>query len=283
MKSENSMKPTKVIAIHTLKGGLGKTSLTIILASYLQYVNKKKVLIMDADDEQLNSFNQRATEFNLFKEFAKLYSENPVDLQQRLDAYLTKPTYAAALTRFLYNDRNQISAKDFYPIHQIPEVKAKELSFARNEYDYVFLDLGGRYNPNITGALSLCDVIAIPFMTQQLNLHTSIRYLQLVHNAALSGQLKPTVRLVGFWNKYSKWFSKIADATENRINAHFEKSPFFKGFLAERLIQADSGFDTNKMISTLSSPLLMKGGKYLERMPTFIDSFMAIVDNDEKK
>ena len=46
------MKDPSFVAFATQKGGAGKTTLTVLTASYLYYVKKMKVLVVDCDYPQ---------------------------------------------------------------------------------------------------------------------------------------------------------------------------------------------------------------------------------------
>ena len=43
------MKETKYVAFSTQKGGAGKTTLTVLVASYLHYVKRYDVAVIDCD------------------------------------------------------------------------------------------------------------------------------------------------------------------------------------------------------------------------------------------
>ena len=53
------------ISICNQKGGVGKSALTTLLASYLHYICKRKVLVVDCDYPQWSIYNQRSRELEI--------------------------------------------------------------------------------------------------------------------------------------------------------------------------------------------------------------------------
>ena len=53
------MKETKYVAFSTQKGGAGKTTLTVLVASYLHYVKGYNVAVVDCDFPQYSAHDMR--------------------------------------------------------------------------------------------------------------------------------------------------------------------------------------------------------------------------------
>ncbi len=53
------MKDPKFVAFSTQKGGAGKTTMTVLMASYLYYVKGLKILVVDCDYPQQSSEEMR--------------------------------------------------------------------------------------------------------------------------------------------------------------------------------------------------------------------------------
>ncbi len=53
------------ISICNQKGGVGKSALSTLLASYLHYICKCKVLVVDCDYPQWSIYNQRSRELEI--------------------------------------------------------------------------------------------------------------------------------------------------------------------------------------------------------------------------
>ena len=268
------MKKTKIIAVHNIKGGMGKTAITTILASYLCYINKQRVIVFDVDDGQHSISKHRDSELTMLKRIETVANSGDIDSISLLNQ---QSAFRSGIVRFEYNRQEGITAKDFYPIIDSSEEQLATKQFMDGEYDYIFIDMGGRVNENITRILAMCDLIVVPFGTQSLELKTSSDYLRLLRNSFLSGQLPPSIQIVAFWNRYQEMYKFAAAEVERTITPQVMGS-FFKGFLSTKLALAQSGFDKNIMLTTISSPLLIKGGDYQTAFPSFCQELVAHLD-----
>lgn len=66
------MSETKFVALSTQKGGAGKTTLTVLMASYLQYVRDIDVAIIDCDFPQYSIDEMRKRDFKNTEENEEL-------------------------------------------------------------------------------------------------------------------------------------------------------------------------------------------------------------------
>ena len=62
------MSETKFVALSTQKGGAGKTTLTVLMASYLHYVRGIDVAIIDCDFPQYSIDEMRKRDFKNMEE-----------------------------------------------------------------------------------------------------------------------------------------------------------------------------------------------------------------------
>ncbi len=75
------MKETKFVAFSTQKGGAGKTTLTVVMASYFYYIKGMKVLVVDCDYPQYSIEEMRQRDKDLVDcnpAFEKAFRENIV-------------------------------------------------------------------------------------------------------------------------------------------------------------------------------------------------------------
>ena len=63
MEKNVSKKEPKYVAFSTQKGGAGKTTLTVLVASYLHYVKGYNVAVIDCDYPQHSIFEMRERDF----------------------------------------------------------------------------------------------------------------------------------------------------------------------------------------------------------------------------
>ena len=112
------MRRMKVISFFSAKGGTGKTTFNVLLASYIKYRLGKRVMILDFDYPEFNLWHMRERDL-------------------------------------LYMEREGIpfSEDDFYPIEKVRKKKAQDIralaeDFAKfsSELDYLILDFGGSFS-----------------------------------------------------------------------------------------------------------------------------------------
>ena len=129
------------VAFATQKGGVGKSTLTALVASYLHYNEGVNVLAMDCDDRQ-HSLKDYRDQDNLVTE------ENPI-LKKALYSFyknFKKKAYEIVLT----NPKEAI------------RLISEKLNAGANP-DVVFFDITGTINdPDIVMLLSVMDYIFVP-------------------------------------------------------------------------------------------------------------------------
>lgn len=256
---------SKIIAIHTSKGGMGKSTLTTIIASYLAYVDKQRVIIFDCDPPQHSIADLReeelATQSTLDRTFQALSTD---ELMQMAQPY-TSANDQAAFERYRYNRKQELA--EHYAIHALPFSALQELDMdrVRTDFDYVFLDMGGQFNAGILRALAETDMLLVPFTTQQVDVTASIQYVGAILDYVMNRQLPDYLTIRCFWNKYKFTFGRRADALEAYLSGVFRNEVMPVSFLQTRLNDADAGFDRAKMLTTIASPVLIPAGRYVRR------------------
>ena len=106
------MTDPKFVAFSTQKGGAGKTTLTVLAASYLYYVKGLKVLVVDCDYPQYSIEEMRERDKDLIEcspAFKKLFSDNLRLTRLGPFPLLTaKPEEAMQKVREIIEDGNDI-------------------------------------------------------------------------------------------------------------------------------------------------------------------------------
>jgi hypothetical protein len=125
--------------------------------------------------------------------------------------------------------------------------------------------MGGQFNAGIIRALAETDVLLVPFTTQQVDVAASIQYVGAIIDYVMNRQLPSYLTIRCFWNKYKFTFSRRADALEAYLSGVFRNDAVPISFLKTRLNDADAGFDRAKMLTTVSSPVVLPAGRYVRR------------------
>lgn len=134
-------KNTKFIAIGNQKGGVGKSTVTSLVANYIHLNTDYSVCVIDADDLQQSLTGTREED-----EKGENYNED--------DSY----------------NLVHISAADF----------PKYYSNFKGEFDVVFVDLPGTLdNPSIINCYSLFDFVFIPTRVSTIDLKSTLQFIKL--------------------------------------------------------------------------------------------------------
>ncbi len=174
------MKDPSFVAFATQKGGAGKTTLTVLTASYLYYVKKMKVLVVDCDYPQ--------------------YSVK--ELRDR-DLQITRINKSFATT--VKEQLNNLDV-DPYPILMCrPEEamgKVKALYDKCEHYDIVLFDMSGTINnPGVAKTVSLMDYIFIPVTADKIVLESSLAFAIKVRDEILTLPDSSIREMHMLWNK----------------------------------------------------------------------------------
>ena len=219
---EETASPT-VIAFATQKGGMGKTTLSILVASWLQYKRKIPVAILDVDSSQLSVYSLRIRESEQMDEETRERFN-----QQDVDPY--------AILNGSPGDVPQL-------LSQLPD-----------DVRLVFIDLPG--NIDVEGyetAISKVDFLLVPMETSEFSVTTGFSFLSAIRQI----DLLPVERCRIVWNKYKEGRdSELVDQLESRFREHgFE-------CLASRIPQRDSYQDSanRSTLFPLPTPYLRNSG-----------------------
>ncbi|SFL08427.1 Cellulose biosynthesis protein BcsQ [Porphyromonadaceae bacterium KH3CP3RA] len=203
-------KETLNVAFSTQKGGAGKTTLTVLAASYLHYVKGYNVAVVDCDFPQHSIAEMRERDLQMAME----------DEYYKLMAY------------------EQFSAlgKKAYPvIESSPETAiddAKEL-IEEMQPDIVFFDLPGTVNnTEVVNTLCFMDYIIAPISADRLVLESTLQYAITVNDALITtgkGKIK-AIHLL--WNLVDgREKTELYDVYEEVIQKL--GFPLFKTFLPD--------------------------------------------------
>jgi len=172
-------KESKYVAFSTQKGGVGKTTLTVLVASYLHYVKGFNVAMVDCDYPQYSIAEMRERDLKTVME----------DEHYKLMAYQQFTTLG----------------KKAYPVvSSTPEdaVQVASQLAETGEFDFIFFDLPGTVNnADVIRTLSQMDYIFSPVTADRVVLESTLRFA--VYDVAL-GIIRAMFAVFSFDEIFSK-------------------------------------------------------------------------------
>lgn len=169
---------TKFIAFSTQKGGAGKTTLTVLVASYLHYVKGFDVAVVDCDYPQHSIVEMRDR-----------------DLKMALEDEHYK--------RMAYEQFSRLGKKA-YPVVESNTKEAladAEYLLPQGDFDYVFFDLPGTINnENLVHTLAQMDYIVAPICADRVVMESTLNYAVVVRDHIMSSAQSQIKGLYLLWN-----------------------------------------------------------------------------------
>ena len=171
-------KKTLNVAFSTQKGGAGKTTLTVLVASYLHYVKGYNVAVIDCDFPQhsIAEMRERDIKMSLDDDHYKLMA---------------------------YEQFSALGKKAYEVIESSPENAMEDAQEVIEvlQPDFVFFDLPGTINnPAVVHTLSLMDYIIAPISADRLVLESTLQYVITVNDALITPGKAKIKGLYLLWN-----------------------------------------------------------------------------------
>lgn len=209
MTTNKSQKEPKYVAFSTQKGGAGKTTLTVLVASYLHYVKGYNVAVIDCDYPQHSIYDMRERDIKMVED----------------DEYYKGMAYEQ-ITR--------LNGKHFYPVVDSSPEKAlsdAEKLCAQGEYDFIFFDLPGTLNNlDLITALANMDYIVAPIAADRVVLESTLNYLIAVRDSIITPGKSAIKAIYLLWNMVDgREKSELYEVYEGVINEL--KFPLLKTFI----------------------------------------------------
>lgn len=174
------MSDTIAVAFSNQKGGVGKSTLTVLVASYLYYEMGVKVAIMDCDSPQHSLMGERNREL---KDLDAL-----PHIQKMAEAQLAKcglqpyPVFDCLLESALVTMRKYIKGD--------------------NDTQILFLDLPGTMNNfNVLQIVSNCDYVFCPMAASKYDIESTLGYCQFIHDNIMMSGYGNLKKMQILWNK----------------------------------------------------------------------------------
>lgn len=200
-KNQNSFSMKKnplFVAFSTQKGGIGKTTLTVLFSSYLHYVKGYNVAVIDSDFPQHSVVKMRAREID----------------QVMNDPYYNK----MAEEQFTRLDK---------PAFAIVEAKAEEaiavaeelINRTSDEFDFILFDLPGTLNgEGIVNTLASVDYIFAPISADRMVLESTLQFAILINDIIIKPKAGNVKGMYLIWNLVDgREKTKLYLAYENAI------------------------------------------------------------------
>lgn len=174
------MSDTIAVAFSNQKGGVGKSTLTVMVASYLYYELGVKVAIMDCDSPQHSLVQERNREL--------------------------KDLDASTYLREMANRQLTKSGLQPYPVFDCPLEMAltrmRQYIKGDNDVQILFLDLPGTMNNyNVLQVVSNCDYVFCPMAASKYDIESTLGYCQFIHDNIMSSGYGNLKKMQILWNK----------------------------------------------------------------------------------
>lgn len=182
-----------LVAFSNQKGGVGKSTVTAVLASYFNYVKGLKVAVVDCDYPQ----------FSLEK------------LRGRDLKNLEKSEYHQRLFCRQFED----GSRKAYPIvTSTPEAAAEIPGKLEGDYDLIFLDLPGTVNSRgVFESVMNMDFIFTPIVKDRMVMQSSLSFVSTVQDFIGQHPEAPLKDIRLFWNRMDSRTSKELYVMYNAI------------------------------------------------------------------
>lgn len=146
----------KIISFYNHKGGVGKTTNTILSATNLNYYFKKKVCIIDCDDDQWSTSEEYEDEYKSLQNDYKGEEIKHLIESKRIVQYDIFEEY----------------------VKNVPSL----IESFKEDYDYVFLDLGNRYLDQSKELFNKIDHFIIPFSRDRKEFKKAIQFYSFLND-----------------------------------------------------------------------------------------------------
>lgn len=186
-----------IVSFSSQKGGSGKTSSTMLAATYINYYFDKKICVVDVDIQK-SLFNKRKDELSYIQLAAK--KNNGELLPQMKEAKMLKKLDSEGKSLF------PIYAYSFQDDNVIEKIRDLE-----KEFDIVFIDFPGTLDFNeISFILLILDYIFIPFYAEEKNFKSAFDFEKVLKGIKNSQVEAPNSSRL---KKYFAYFFKYNENT----------------------------------------------------------------------
>ncbi|MCT4614529.1 MAG: AAA family ATPase [Marinifilaceae bacterium] len=208
---------SKIIALANQKGGVGKTTTAINLASSLA-VLEKRVLIVDADP-QANStsgigFDVRTIENSIYECIIDNVDPDNAILNSEIKGFDILPSHidlvGAEIEMLNLNERELILSKILEPM--------------KERYDYILIDCSPSLGLITVNALTAADSVIIPVQCEYFALEGLGKLLNTIK--IIQGRLNPELKIEGFLLTMYDSRLRLSNQVVSEVRKHFQDMVF---------------------------------------------------------
>lgn len=175
---------TLFVAFSTQKGGVGKTTFTVLAASYLHYLKGYNVAVVDCD-----------------------YPQHSITAMRKRDSELVNSNHLYKL--LAYNQFKALNKKAYPILCATPgdaiTIASEYIKNQPYETDIVFFDLPGTVNSEgVIGSLASMDYIFTPITADRVVLESTLSFAMTINNLLVQNDEFNLKGLHLFWNQVDK-------------------------------------------------------------------------------
>ncbi len=222
-----------IIVIVNQKGGVGKTTSVLNLATALVVQNKKKILVVDIDPQGNATTGAGIDKNSAIKtSYDVLVNDIPVN-----EAVLKSPSCGFDL---LASNRNLAGAEIELVGLEEREFKLKKaLAKVANDYDYILIDCPPSLSLLTLNALSAAQYLLVPIQCEYYALEGLTDLLNTVK--LMQGQLNPELEFLGILRTMYDKRNNLAQQVSTQLEEYFGDKVFYVSIpRAVRLAEAPS-------------------------------------------
>ena len=187
-QNQRTKKPARIITVTSGKGGVGKSTFTVLFASYFHYLKGYNVLVVDCDYPQHSISTMRDWEVGTI--------EKNVHLQNQL------------VEQFGTSGRKAYSILNSTP-EEARETAGRFLEKSGLDYDLVLFDLPGTVNvPGVFRSVINMDYVFTPVTQERMVMRSSMAFVLAIREYMHRHKDVPLRGIYMFWNRMDKRVSK---------------------------------------------------------------------------
>ena len=208
---------TKVYAVTSGKGGVGKTNLTLNMAILLSKESNKKVLVLDADfgTANIDIVLGVIPKYNI----SHLFFENKSLEDIIIDGPYNVKILPGVSGLADFTSLTEVQKEDFF-------IKIEAYQSA-NDLDYIFIDTGAGLGPNVINFLLSADEVIVVVTQEPTSLSDAYAVIKVLNKYDSSIKVNVVVNMVSNENEAKKVFHTIHSVSEKFLN----KNLTYMGFL----------------------------------------------------